>query len=169
MSMVDIREWTEVEAARLAQIGNSRLIFDNMSDGFPFPYEVEDAKRYINRIVPQNQIIRAIIWNELIVGNIGIYLMDDIYRENGRLAYFLGVEYWNKGIMSSAIRIMCKYAFESKRQLFRIYADPFERNIGSRKVLEKCGFHLDGIMRENVLKNGERQSSYMYSILRSEV
>ena len=51
--------------------------------------------------------------------------------ENGyRLGYWLGEEYWGRGIMSNAKR----------EKVERVIADVKEGNWGSRKVLEKNGF-----------------------------
>ena len=105
----------------------------------------------------------------MIVGNISVFYMDDIYKENGRLAYFLDEKYWGRGLMTTAIKKYCEYVFSENEIIQRIFADPFESNIGSRKVLEKCGFSLEGILRNNVIKNGIRQSSYLYSLLRDEI
>ena len=42
----------------------------------------------------------------------------------------------------------------------------FSNNIGSRKVLEKAGFQLEGIMKNNAIKNGKVQDMAMYSYTR---
>jgi [ribosomal protein S5]-alanine N-acetyltransferase len=170
MVNITFKEWSVNDAGKLASIGDNPNIFKNMTDGFPNPYTVERAKTYIKNILKNaNSCTKAILVNDEIVGNISVFYMDDIYFENGRLAYFLDEEYWGKGIMTSAISVFCKYVFSINKDIQRIFADPFESNIGSRKVLEKCGFKLEGILRNNVVKNGVRQNSYLYSLLRMEI
>ncbi len=64
--------------------------------------------------------------------------------------------------------LMLTYAFETllfEKVEFRID----ERNIASRKAVEKLGASLEGILRKNkVVKNGFRRSSCCYGILREE-
>ena len=169
MMNITFKDWAISDAEKLASIGDNCNIFNNMSDGFPNPYTVDKAVIYINNVHKNsNACTRAIILNDSIIGNISVFYMDDIYKGNGRLAYFLEEKYWGKGIMTLAISMFCEYVFSSNKDIQRIFADPFESNIGSRKVLEKCGFKLEGVLRKNVIKNSIRQNSYLYSLLRDE-
>ncbi len=72
-----------------------------------------------------------------------------------------------KGIMTEAVRRICREAFAAF-DIVRIYAEPFAHNAGSRGVLEKAGFTLEGIMRKGVFKNGELCDYCMYSLLKGE-
>lgn len=47
----------------------------------------------------------------------------------------------------------------------RIYAEPFARNAGSRRVLEKAGFTIEGVMRRGVCKRGEVLDYCMYALV----
>lgn len=69
--------------------------------------------------------------------------------------------------MTEAVKQLCKEVFE-KYPIERIYVEPFENNMGSRKVVEKAGFVYEGTMRNGVYKNGEILSYCMYSMLREE-
>lgn len=69
--------------------------------------------------------------------------------------------------MSSAVNSLCCEAFETF-DIVRIFAEPFARNTGSRKVLEHCGFRLEGIKKDSVYKNGEIIDSCIYALLRTK-
>ncbi len=56
--------------------------------------------------------------------------------------------------MPEAVRLMVDYAF-TELKLHRIEAGVMPRNLGSIRVLEKAGFHREGIARSNVLINGK--------------
>lgn len=64
--------------------------------------------------------------------------------------------------------LMLSYAFEQigmEKVEFRID----ERNLRSRKAVEKIGATLEGILRKNVIvKDGFRRSSACYGILKEE-
>lgn len=67
--------------------------------------------------------------------------------------------------MTEAINQICNYAFESY-DIVRIFAEPFADNQGSRRVLEKAGFELEGILKKSVFKNGRIKDSCIYALTR---
>ncbi len=98
-------------------------------------------------------------------GSIGIFLQNDVYCKSAEIGYWLGEPFWSKGIMSSAISQLCKFAFENY-DLVRIYAEPFSHNTGSRRALEKAGFKLEGEFEKSVFKNNVFYNSCMYALIK---
>ena len=96
------------------------------------------------------------------MGSIGAFFFEDIYRINSSIAYFVGEKYWNKGIASKSIELISNYVF-SNYEIKRMYAEPFERNIGSRRALEKAGYKLEAVIVGNVFKENEIINSCIYS------
>ncbi len=76
-------------------------------------------------------IVRAIISDERVIGNVGSYVAED-RREVG---YWLGREYWGRGHATAALALFLTEVRE--RPLFAHVA---AHNGGSRRVLAKCGF-----------------------------
>lgn len=70
--------------------------------------------------------------------------------------------------MTEAVRQICEYVFD-KSDIIRIYAEPFEYNIASCRVLEKVGFQYEGTLRNNAVKNGKIIDMKMYSLLKAEM
>lgn len=171
MREYELRKWKSEDAETVAEEANNKRVAANLRNVFPNPYTLEDASWYVNDCIEKgdiHQITRAIVVDGRAVGSIGIFIQNDVYEKSGELGYWLGEDYWRQGIMSSAAKELCREAF-AKFNIERIYAEPFETNKGSRGVLEKAGFTLEGIMRNGVYKNGELKSYCMYSLLRSEV
>ena len=166
---VILRPWSVKDADRLAIIANNKKISDNLRDGFPFPYFLADAQKWLNTVIPVNDPPKffAIIYDDLLVGSIGIVTKEDIYRKNVEIGYFLAQDFWGKGIITKAVKAATAYAF-SKFDIVRVYAEPFADNPGSRKVLENAGFTCDATFRKNVIKNGIIKDSCIYSVLREE-
>lgn len=81
--------------------------------------------------------------------------------------YVISNEYWNKGITTEALRSVIKFSFD-ELQLNRMETHCEEENIGSWKVMEKCGMKYEGTLREKVFVKERYRSMKMYSILRSE-
>jgi len=93
----------------------------------------------------------------------GTFLIFDLQetRMLGQVAFFKTIHYWNnyelgyilfdpadrgKGIMTEAVRMVCKYLFDAK-SILRITIQAEPENVASKKVAEKCGFKFEGVAR----------------------
>jgi ribosomal-protein-alanine N-acetyltransferase len=169
MSVV-FRPWQPADAASVFRYANNRHIASNLRDAFPFPYTMTDAKAYVAGCIAAGedaQLTRAICYEDEVVGSIGVFLGTDVHRKSAELGYWLAEPFWGQGIMSTAVGLICRLAFESF-DIVRIYAQPFAHNAASRRVLEKCGFHLEGVLEKSVYKNEEIQDSCMYALIKPE-
>ena len=81
---------------------------------------------------------------------------------------WLGKDFRGSGLNAHIKYLMLQYAFEKldyEKVEFRID----ERNIASRKAVEKIGGTLEGILRSQIItKNGIRRNSCCYGILHEE-
>ncbi len=82
---------------------------------------------------------------------------------------WIGREFQGSGLNTNMKFLMLQYAFETlafEKVEFRID----ERNIRSRKAVEKLGATLEGILRRDVvLKDGFRRNTCCYGILKDEL
>jgi RimJ/RimL family protein N-acetyltransferase len=78
---------------------------------------------------------QTILVDGQVAGNIGSWEQDG-EREVG---YWLGREYWGQGVATQALA-----AFLAQITSRPLYAHVVKHNIGSRRVLEKCGFTVCG-------------------------
>lgn len=166
-----LRPFKQEDAESLAKAANNPKVAANLRNVFPNPYSVEDAAWYVNDCIEhegKGQIARAIVVDGKAVGSIGVFVKDDVYEKSAELGYWLSEDCWRQGITSRAAAQICKEAFETF-DIIRIFAEPFDYNMGSRGVLEKAGFTYEGTMRNGVYKNGKVHSYCMYSILREEI
>lgn len=163
-----LRHWQEGDAPSIANYANNPKIAANLRDAFPSPYTLADAKAFALASMNADEtagLQRVIEVNGEAAGSVAITLGSDVYHKTAELGYWLAEPYWGKGIMSGAIRQACTEAFE-KYGIVRIYAEPFARNMASRRALEKAGFTLESVLRQNVCKDGVVQDSCMYALLR---
>ena len=91
------------------------------------------AHRARNEANPSN-VSRAIIVGGELVGDIISWVDDGGQR---RLGYWLGQEFWGRGIATAALT-----AFLGVLTDRPLYADVLRTNAGSLRVLQKCGFRL---------------------------
>lgn len=105
--------------------------------------------------------------NDLHIGNIKIGPVHSHYK-HADISYFIGEKtYWNKGIVSEAINLVCQFGFVNLN-LHRIEAGAYECAIGSWKALEKCNFKREGVFRKQVFFNNEYIDIYRYGLLKEE-
>ena len=91
----------------------------------------------------------------------------DINNQKAEIGFWLLKKYWGLGILKEVMPLLLKVGF-NEMQLNRIEGFVVSNNVASKKVLNKSKFKHEGTMRECELKNGERISLDIYSLLRSE-
>ncbi|RFU62743.1 GNAT family N-acetyltransferase [Bacillus sp. V59.32b] len=101
---------------------------------------------------------------------IGTIALSQVLRgalQNCFVGYFLDQEQNGKGYMTEAVGLIVIFAF-NKLKLHRIEAGVMPHNIGSIKVLEKSGFHREGIAKSNVKINGKWEDHQVLAIINDD-
>lgn len=161
--VVTIRKFRRSDKFRMAEIANNEKVAANLRDAFPSPYSVEDAQKFISVCLRQKPYqVFAIEFEGEYVGNIGLHRQDDVYRKTAELGYFIGEPWWNRGITTRAVNLICDYGFR-ELDIIKIFSGVFSFNTASQRVLEKCGFTLEAILKSAVIKNGEICDEYRYA------
>ena len=167
----EIREWRMEDKKNLAALLNNKKILDNLRDGLPYPYTEKDAESYITAMLLSDKtktFAFAITADDIVVGSIGVFRMDNIHSRTAEMGYYVGEEYWDKGIGTSAVRMVCEYIF-THTDIIRIFAEPFAYNTASCRVLEKAGFQFEGTLHSNAVKNGKVLDMKMYALVKNEI
>lgn len=150
---ISLRPWAAEDAQVLALYFNNINIWNNLRDYIPHPYTVKDADKFISGqegLTPVQNF--AIINENEIVGGIGIVLLDDIYKMNVELGYWIAEPFWGSNMATEAVRLMTAYVFDNFA-INRIVAEVFDYNRASMRVLEKNGYYLETVRRKGILKN----------------
>ncbi len=100
-------------------------------------------------------ILRTILFDGLVAGNLVSFVLSN-KREVG---YWLGREYWGKGIATRALMYFLKQVQE--RPLFAHVA---QHNTASFRVLEKCGFHLQGEEKNFSVVEGQPVAGFVLKL-----
>lgn len=164
-----IRKWELSDAEDLALALSNKKVQDNLRDGLPYPYTKQDGTEYIQAMLSADKtktFAFAITMNDNVIGSIGVFRQANIHRQTAELGYYIAENYWNKGIMTEAVRQICEYVFKNS-DIIRIYAEPFAYNTASCRVLEKVGFQFEGTLKCNAVKNGKIIDMKMYALLKS--
>lgn len=163
-----LKDWSFDYAESIAINANNKKVSNNLRDVFPYPYTMKDADYFIEDCIKNkynNNINKAIVVDDKAVGSIGITLLNDVYRKSAEIGYWLGENYWNKGIVTEAVKIIVKEAFE-RFDIVRINAEIFSDNVSSKRVLEKAGFKFEGVKEKSIYKNGVLKDSLLYAYIK---
>ena len=157
-----IRQWKNEDLQELVSQANNINVWNNLRNYFPHPYTEEHGKAWLEKVVNALPAINmAIEADGKLVGGIGLILNGDVYIKSAEIGYWLGEQYWGKGIATEAVRQMTEYAFYYF-DLVRLYAEVFETNKASMRVLEKNGYYLEGVRRKAVFKNDVLMDDYIW-------
>jgi RimJ/RimL family protein N-acetyltransferase len=125
------------------------------------PTDREAFTRHWSKIrVEPTSIIRTIVCDGQVVGSVSSY------EESGRpeVTYWIGRAHWGKGIATRAL-----IAFLAQANATRpIYARVAKDNLGSRRVLEKCGFQVIGETKGFANARGEQIEELLLELLANE-
>lgn len=158
-----IRSWRNDDEESLPIQANNRKIWLNLRDQFPHPYTTGDAQRWLQHITavrPESSFAIDVAGEA--VGGIGLVLQSDIERCSAEVGYWLGEQYWGRGIATAALKTLTAYAFKNFN-LTRVFALPFARNDASIRVLEKAGYTCEGRLRRSAIKDGVVLDQFMYA------
>jgi RimJ/RimL family protein N-acetyltransferase len=161
-----IRQWTENDLPSLVLHANNINIWNNLRNYFPYPYTEDTGKEWLDKTIGATPIVNlAIELDGEAIGGIGLVLNSDVYVYSAEVGYWLAEEHWGKGIATEAVRQMVEYTFYYF-DIIRLYAEVFETNKASMRVLEKNGFYLEGVRRKAVFKNEKLIDDYIWVKLR---
>ena len=137
-----------------------------LRDRFPHPYTEADANAWLSKVVWQQPPISfAIEVGGEAVGGIGIIPQSDVHRLSAEIGFWLGEDYWGKGITTEAVKALSEHAMH-EFHLCRLYAQVFSPNRASARVLEKAGYMLEGILKKAVVKDGEMLDLIVYAYVK---
>lgn len=107
----------------------------------------------------------AVVLEGQVVGRVAL----TVDRANGTASLGYGIlrSCWGQGIATEAARAVLDYSFEAF-ELAKVGARVDPRNLASVRVLEKLGMQLEGVLRSQLVRRGERVDRAYYGILREE-
>jgi RimJ/RimL family protein N-acetyltransferase len=127
-------------AVRLRSVEDRDLdvFFDHQTDpqavemaAFPARDKDQFAAHWAKVRADDTLVVRTIVADGTVAGNIGSW------QENGQqlLGYWVGREWWGRGVVTRALALLVDEVL-----IRPLYAHVAVHNVGSIRVLEKCGF-----------------------------
>lgn len=130
----------------------------------------EFEKNWIQNAINNHDEVRLAIClkeDNKLIGLASIVDIDWINRSAHCPSLIGEKNYWGQGIGTESRLLLLQFAFY-ERGFERIWAHILEENIGSIKMLEKCGYKKEGLLRNSIYKDGRFQNQVVMSVLRKE-
>ncbi len=141
-----------------------------LNPSIPYPLRKEDEEKFYNDINPfaNGKYNFAILKkdNKEYIGGCGINHVDwkNSYCTVG---IFLGKPFWGKGYGTDAMKTLLDFIFK-ELNLNKVKLNVFSFNKRAVKSYEKCGFSVEGILRDEVFRHGKYNDVLAMGILRKE-
>jgi [ribosomal protein S5]-alanine N-acetyltransferase len=138
-----------------------------MNDGF---YSLKSQRERVERTAGRMERDEYYAFGIFLLGTdelIGNISLSDVIRgplQCCYIGYSLSKEHNGKGYATEAVRLAVEYAFQELK-LHRVEAGVMLHNVASMRVLEKAGFHKEGIFVKNVKINGKWEDHQHYAII----
>lgn len=165
--VVALRAWRREDSELLVECLDGDPEITIWLDQVPQPYTRADALAYIGGI-GENAFAVTDAETGRILGSIGIRFseIDDV----GEIGYWMRSEARGRGVMTRALLLVARWAFD-ERGAARVQLRADVENVASRRVAEKAGFRLEGVLRSAHwnARLGRRQDWAMYSLLPGEL
>jgi len=101
------------------------------------------------------------------IGIIALVHISDVHRTAEIYIVIGEKDYWGKGVMLEAERLLIGWAFNSLK-LEKIWADAVENNIASIITMKKLGFQIEGTLRRERFLRGRRIDVIKLGLLKEE-
>ena len=160
---VSLRPWTMEDKEDLARLCNG-VDRSYVRNSLPFPYTEKDAEWWIGMTLDRDGkdgVFRAVCLDGKVVGNISVEQGTDVYRCGAEIGLYAGPGRLVPGDHDRGSRLICKEAWRLL-DILRITGRVYEPNRASRRVLEKNGFELEGLLKQAVDKNGNIYNLCIY-------
>ena len=105
--------------------------------------------------------------NGEVLATVGFHSISAVFG-TAEIAYDVAPLHWGRGIATQACRAACLWGFQV-RGWHRIQATTLPSNAASQRVLERCGFGHEGMMRNLRLVRGQPADFLLFSAIPGDV
>ncbi len=139
--MAEVDDVTPAVRLRSVEDRDLDVFFDHQADplafemaAFPARDKEQFGAHWAKLRADDTKVVRTIVADGVVAGNIGSW------QDNGQqlLGYWVGREFWGRGVATQALALLA-----DEVSIRPLYAHVAVHNVGSIRVLDKCGFRRD--------------------------
>lgn len=167
---IHLRAFEKEDIDRIIKWVNDEAVTQYLSDTLIYPISRADEVRWLESVSMTNQrekIFAIETLNKELIGSVGLHNINWVERK-AELGIMIGErELWGKGYGTEAIREVLRITFE-KMNLNRVYLRVFENNPRAIRVYEKCGFRIEGSLRQDHYYGRRYYNTLIMAVLKEE-
>lgn len=167
---VILREYRKNDTENVLDYINDFETKKFLTPGIPFPYKFEDELLWYEKNVPSEKGTYSMAIEEKITGEyLGGCGINSLNWKNSvaEIGIFIAKPFWNKGYGTDAIKLLIKFIFE-EMNIHKVKLETYSFNQRAIRCYEKCGFTKEGILREELFREGKYHDIILMSILKDE-
>jgi RimJ/RimL family protein N-acetyltransferase len=167
-----IRNMHPSDAPSMALHANNPRVARDMTLAFPEPYTLEAAHSWINMNINIPQINAWCICQcdspDKLIGGVGLKPGADVESHTAQVGYWVGEEFWGRGYVTEVLEALTEWCFSERKVdgkvLKKLCGTVHDRNIGSIRCFEKCGYKREGVLKDQVEKHGDVMDLHLYGL-----
>lgn len=168
--LVRLREYRKEDIPlKLCYINDSEVL-QYLEPGIPYPVTLNEELRWFDSISAFKDTYRFAIEtvsDSNYIGDCGINSIDWKNRIAGVSIFIGSGAYRGKGYGTEAMQLLISFIFDQMNvNKVRLFVYSF--NERALRSYEKCGFRTEGVMRQEIFRNGEYFDVIAMGILRCE-
>jgi len=165
--VVSLRPWGQEDAKEIVECLDGDPEISRWLDQVPQPYTLVDARAYIGGVGEQAFAITDFETGR-VLGSIGVRWSES--GDVGEIGYWIRADARGGGLMTRALIVISHWAL-ARDSVERLQLRADIENVSSRRVAEKAGFALEGVLRSAHwnARLGRRQDWALYSLLPGEL
>ncbi|MDF2840602.1 MAG: acetyltransferase [Clostridia bacterium] len=138
--------------------------------GIPYPFTLEEENKWFETISSQSDTYSFAIESieeGKYIGGCGVNRLE--WKNSvATVGIFIGDKnYWGKGYGTDAMKVLLKFIFE-QMNINKVKLFVYSFNNRAVKSYEKCGFVREGLLRQEIFRDGKYQDVYIMAILKDE-
>jgi ribosomal-protein-alanine N-acetyltransferase len=162
-----LRPFSLIDAPNVMRLAGDKRVYETTLL-IPYPYGEGIAESWISThqavFYEEGGAIYAIcLTNGSLIGAISLNRSGLFNR--AELEYWIGPDHWNCGYCTEAVKAVLNYGFK-ELGYHKISARHFVGNSASGRVMQKAGMVREGVLRDEVVKDGRYITVEVYGILR---
>jgi len=167
---VRLREYRKEDINQRLSLINDPEVLRYVESGVPYPLTLNEELKWFESISAFKSTYRFAIEtleDSRFIGDCGINSVD--WKNSvADVVIFIGDKnYWGKGYGTDAMKILLKFIF-MEMNLNKVRLSVYSFNERAIKCYEKCGFKKEGVLRQEIFRDGKYHDTIILGILREE-
>lgn len=168
--LVRLRAFDNSDLMYALSISNDYDVMRTASAGILYPTTVEDQARFMSNQTSYSagdyQFAVERLDNGRFIGQCGLMQVNWKNRR-AEMGIMLDKDAIGQGYGTDAVATLCKFAF-NEMNLHKLKAVVFDFNTAAIRCYEKCGFQMEGQLKDEVFREGKYHSTYVMALINTE-